>query len=381
MNPWQATSPFQAQPGNVPRFTISSGDRRRVAPCRLNWAPMFEHLIPDEWFSGRAVWQLLACLAVSTYVLMRGADWLVEGASELAARLGMPKVIIGATIVSLGTTCPEAAVSVMAAVEGNSGLALGNAVGSIIADTGLIFGAGCLMMRLPVDRFILNRQGWVQFGSGLLLAGLCYAAYWTAGADAIVGRSVGILFLGLLAAYLFVSVRWARERTASGLGLEEEAGDQAPGRGLGALLLVLLGGLLLVLVSSRFLIASVSEFALQLNVSQVVISGTIVAFGTSLPELVVGITAVRRNHPGLLIGNVVGADVLNVLFVVGASATAAPLPIEEIFLQVHLPAMLAVLVLFRIYIAVACRKGHFERWWGVPLVLAWAAFSVTCYVL
>jgi cation:H+ antiporter len=340
---------------------------------------MFDHIL-EEWFSGRAMWQLLACLAASTYVLMRGADRLVEGASELAARLGMPKVVVGATIVSLGTTCPEAAVSVMAACKGNPGLALGNAVGSIIADTGLIFGVGCLMMRLPVDRFILNRQGWVQFGSGLLLAGLCYAAYWKAGADAVLGRSVGVLLLGLLAAYLFVSVRWARGHGASDLGLGE-ASDETPSRGLGALLLVLLGGLFLVLVSSHVLIASVKEFALQMNVSDVVVSGTIVAFGTSLPELVVGITAVRRNHPGLLIGNVVGADVLNVLFVVGASATAAPLPIPEIFLKVHLPAMLVVLVLFRIYIAAACRKGHFERWWGAPLVLAWAAFSAICYLL
>ena len=135
-----------------------------------------EHLIPKEWFVDVHSAFLFLLTAASIWVLIRGADWLVEGAQQLALRfgmpkvvVGMPKVVVGATIVSLGTTSPEAAVSVMAAWQGNAGLALGNAVGSIIADTALIFGFCCLLTRLPTDRYILSRQGWVQFGCGILL--------------------------------------------------------------------------------------------------------------------------------------------------------------------------------------------------------------------
>ena len=158
-----------------------------------------EHLIPSDWFIGRSQLFLLGVTVIAIAFLIRGADRLVDSASGIAYRFGISKVIVGATIVSLGTTSPECAVSVMAAWSGESGLALGNAIGSIIADTGLIFGVGCLMARLPADRFVLSRQGWLQFASGALLAGLCYGAWIVLGDAAILGRRVGVLLLGLLA--------------------------------------------------------------------------------------------------------------------------------------------------------------------------------------
>ena len=170
-----------------------------------------EHLIPEAWFAGLPQWALLALTALSIGVLGKGADWLVDAASGLAYRLGISKVIVGATIVSLGTTSPECAVSVMAAWSGEPGLALGNAIGSIIADTGLIFGLGCLITVLPADRFVLSRQGWVQFGSGVLLAVVCYGAFVISGDAATLGRPVGLLMLALLVLYLYVSIRWSRE--------------------------------------------------------------------------------------------------------------------------------------------------------------------------
>ena len=181
-----------------------------------------EHLIPSDWFQDLHWLVLLGLVAVSMMTLMLGADWLVESASSLARRLGVPAIIVGATIVSLGTTAPECAVSVMAAWEGNSGLALGNAVGSVIADTGLIFGLGCLITRLPVNRFLLSRQGWVQFGSALLLAGLCYGLWSVHGESAVVPRWAGAMFLVLLVAYMIVSVRWSLQTE-----LIESAGDLA----------------------------------------------------------------------------------------------------------------------------------------------------------
>ena len=156
-------------------------------------------------------WLLLIVAGVGIAILIFGADWVVDGASGLAMRWGMPQIIVGATVVSLGTTSPECAVSVMAAWSGQPGLALGNAVGSIIADTALIFGLCCLITTLPADRFVLNRQGWLQMMCGVLLAALCYGSYATHGIDATLGRPVGLFLLVLLVAYLAVSVHWSRQ--------------------------------------------------------------------------------------------------------------------------------------------------------------------------
>lgn len=350
-----------------------------------------EHLIRPEWFEGLNWFFLLVIVAGAMTTLIKGADWLVAGASGIAYQIGIPKVIVGATIVSLGTTSPEAAVSVMAAWSGQAGLALGNAVGSIIADTGFIFGIGCLITVLPADRFVLNRQGWVQFFSGLALAITCYAAFVIQGDEAQINRIVGIIFLVALVAYLRVSIHWARkhphdEPFVTPEEMEETVTElkedpEVKSHGKAALAGLIIVGLVVVVFSSHILICAVTELAKQFHIPQVVIAATLVAMGTSLPELVVGITAIWKGHPELLVGNVIGADILNVLFVIGASAAAIPLSIVEpgaaiprIFLYVHLPTMLIVLVLFRFYIASAVRTGSFRRWFGAPLVMLYVVY-------
>ncbi len=346
-----------------------------------------EYLIPEAWFSGLPQWALLLLLAAAVAVVVKAADLVVVGASGIAQGLGVPKIVVGATIVSLGTTSPECAVSVVAAWSGEPGLALGNAVGSIIVDSGLIFGLGCLLSRLPADRFILNRQGWVQFGSGLFLVLVCWGVYRVAGNEAVIGRTMGLLFVLLLAAYLFFSVRWSRGHPELAAQMGSEAGDAS--QGTVRLWIGVLGGLVLVLLSSRVLICSVIELAENhWFIPKVVIAATLVAFGTSLPELVIGMTSIRRGHNELLVGNIIGADVLNVLFVVGFSAVAAPLPVVEagaslpqILLYVHLPFMLGILVLFRIFIFRASSRGYFQRWYGAPLLLIYVVYLVLQFSL
>jgi len=357
-----------------------------------------EHLIPHEWFVGQSQWLLLIIAGISITFLGKGADWLVEGSSQIAYRLGMSKIVIGATIVSLGTTSPECAVSVMAAWSGEPTLALGNAVGSIIADSGLIFGLGCVLTSLPADRFILNRQGWVQFGSGALLAVLCYGTYLLWGHEAMLERWMGLLLLGLLLAYLAVSVRWSRQHRAMEEaasqpemgGASEEAVAEVPepadvASSISALIVTSVVGLVFVLFSSHVLIQTVTELAVRWGVPKVVIAATLVAGGTSLPELVIGITSIVKGHPAILVGNVIGADVLNVLFVAGASAVAQPLPIVEngnpIFLYLHLPTMLIVLCMFRLFIFGASKHGRFRRWYGVPLLGLYVAYVVVQFVV
>lgn len=350
-----------------------------------------EHLIPQSLVEGLPQWALLLITAVGMAILIRGADLLVDGASGLAYRFGISKVIVGATVVSLGTTSPEAAVSVMAAWSGQTGLALGNAVGSIIADTGLIFGLGCLMAVLPADRFVLERQGWVQFGSALLLCALCYLSMAVMGDGAVLSRWTGVLLVTLLLIYMVVSVRWSRaHRHGEPFQMDEEADAQRKGhQSLQKLATLCVGGLLLVILSSRVLIISVTELAeVHWHVPQVVIAATLVALGTSLPELVIGMASIMKGHREILVGNVIGADILNVLFVVGASALAAPLPLVDptssvprIALYVHLPVMMLILVLFRVFIAMAGRTGRFSRWQGAPLVLIYVTYVVLQYVV
>ena len=349
-----------------------------------------EHLIPPDWFTGLPLLVLLLLVVASMAVLAQGADFMVEGAAGMAYRLGLPKVVIGATIVSLGTTSPEFAVSVMAAWRGEAGLALGNAVGSIIADTGLIFGLGCVMAVLPADRFVLSRQGWIQIGTAALLAAICYIDFAVRGPEAAIGGGVGVFFLVLLGAYLLMSVRWSRRHPGQASAPAPEGLEPAEleARSLRTLIALVASGLVMVILSSHVLINSVIELALRWGVPEVVVAGSIVALGTSLPELVIGITSVRKGHGELLVGNIIGADILNVLFVTGGAAVAADLPIvdpqaslPEIFLMLHIPVMLGILGLFRIFIWRSTRRGYFHRWYGVPLLLIYLGFVIAPFLM
>lgn len=352
-------------------------------------------LMPGDWFAGGNQLVLIVIAIVAMAIVIFGADWLVEGAAGVAAKLGMPKVIIGATIVSLGTTAPETAVSVLAAFSGNSGLALGNGVGSIIADTGLIFGLGCVMVALPADKFVLSRQGWVQFGSALMLAGLCWGGFALYGDKAVIGLPIGILFLVLLVAYLAISVRWAKQHphgephliegvAADGKKSVDHDHPHAEGKSLLALFALGFVGLVMVIVAGDGLVGSVSELARQWSVPDAIIASTIVALGTSLPELVTGIQSIRKGHAELLVGNVIGADILNVLFVIGASAVAAPLMIADVttsFVYVALPTMMVMLLYFRICIFKASKDGKFSKWMGYPLLIMYVGFIAASYFL
>jgi len=335
------------------------------------------HLIDPQWFALLPQWVLLCIGAVSIVAILKAADQLVEGASGLARNLGIPEIIVGATIVSLGTTAPETAVSVLAAWAGNTGLSLGNAVGSIIADTALVFGVGCVMMRIPAERELLNKQGWLQLLSGVLLAALAYGAYYLTPEQPVLGRGTGIFLLILLAVYLWFSMKWGRQSQTATPPPEEERTPVWRDS------LRFMSGLVLVLIAGQILVNAVEVLALRWGVSQLVIASTIVAFGTSLPELVVSITAVRSGHPGLLVGNVIGADILNVLFVVGASAFAADLPVINAnapdptqFLDFHLPFMVGTLILFRLLIVPAIKRGEFHKRQGIPLIAVYVIYLI-----
>lgn len=338
-----------------------------------------------ELLDPRSTGILLVVIGVSLAVLAKLADIVVDEAVVLSERSGIPKVVIGATIVSLGTTAPEVAVSVLAAMKGDPGLAMGNAVGSIICDTGLILGIACLIRPLTIPSQIANRQGWVQLGSGLLLVLLSipWAAPlspWTDEAEGTFPRWAGFLFLGLLAVYLVLSVKWSRPATdgssepASGGSAEPapEVGDDSRESSTEAeptwltlvKLIIAIGG---VVFAASVLIPAVKIVAERWAVPESIIALTIVAFGTSLPELITAIQAARRGHGDLAIGNIIGADVLNALFVAGAAAAVSPggLSVGKPFFWLSFPTMIIVLIVFRIGIFVC--KDRLPGRFGIVL--------------
>lgn len=317
------------------------------------------------------------------YTLSKGADILVDEAVTLSVRWGIPKVVIGATIVSLGTTLPEASVSVAAAVGGNPDIALGNAIGSVICDSSLIIGIASLIRPLPVHRSSTDRQSWIQLASGALL--IAVALPWSHlgelfSTDGIIRQWIGFIFLALLAAYLFLSFRRARMGTLDSIDLEEETKEQDSSP-MFSVALKLIIGLALIIVSSKVLLPTVEVTAVRLGIPQSIIAATLIAFGTSLPELITAIQASRKGHGELAVGNVIGADILNILFVIGAAAAVTPagLTVPSYFYWFHIPSMFLILILFKVFLSVG--RPVIGRLQGTILLVVYGAFSILSYIL
>ena len=325
-------------------------------------------------------WALLATFVVSILVLGKAADVLVEDAVAISLQWGLPSAVVGATIVSLGTTTPEAVVSVLAAVQGRSELALGNAVGSIICDTGLILGIACLIRPLPFNRGVVNQQGWVKVATGGLLvaASVPWAtpvAAFTSGGH--LPQFAGWGFLILLGLYMRWSVQLARQST----GADHTFGPDGL-RGRARTILSIAVAIAVVVFSSSLLISSATELAIRLDVPSSIIAATLVAFGTSLPELVIVVTATRKGEPEIAIGNVIGADILNVLFVAGAAAAVTPagLAADPHFFFLQFPAMLFLLAIFR-FGTLMTRDNTLTRPFGVILLTTYVMVTVASYML
>jgi len=314
--------------------------------------------------------------AFSLFTLSKGADILVNQAVSLSIRWGVPKVIIGATIVSLGTTLPEASVSVLAAINGNPDLALGNAVGSIIANTGLIIGIASLIGKLPIDNSTVNKQGRIQYLTGVLLV-LVSLPFLSYGPGGNISQSVGIMLLVLLATYIYYSIKLAKETSTEEFPINEVPLDPED-KPIAEQLVLLIMGISLVIISSKILIPTVEIGATRIGIPQSIIAATLVAFGTSLPELITAVTAVRKGHGELAIGNIIGADILNVLFVVGgaAASTSGGLSVPSSFYKLQFPTMIIVLFAFRYF----SKKGSdIDRKEGIFLLGMYVVYIILNY--
>ncbi len=308
---------------------------------------------------------LFGMILATLYVLGKGADILVDEAVLLSVKWGIPKMIIGATIVSLGTTLPEVTVSVLSALKGSAGLAMGNAVGSVICNTGLILGTSSLIAPLPFKKNVVSKPNLILCGSAILLI-LCSVVF-----KGRVPQYIGFVFIVLLALYLVWTIKSVKTSSSE----EEESADSSTL----VIILKLILGVVLVVLSSKILIPTVQETALRCKIPETVIAATLVAFGTSLPELITGITSAKKGHGDLAIGNVIGANILNILFVVGASAsvTRGGLAVEKNFFYLLYPSMLFMLLV--LLLTLKFSKDSLKRGVGLILLLAYLAVTVLSY--
>ncbi|MDG6078508.1 calcium/sodium antiporter [Erythrobacter litoralis] len=312
-------------------------------------------------------------LLLGFVLLVGGGELLVRGAVRIAERFGLSPMLIGLTIVGLGTSMPELAASVQAALQGSPGIAVGNIVGSNLANTLLILGAGALIAPVLIHRTVLWRDGLVGLGGVLLLI----VASVTFGLD----RIVGSVFLVILAAYLWIAYRQERqgaEQTAASsraAAVEETDGSLRPHEeptGSFALAVgTFLGGLVLIVAGGVVLIDAAVAIASDLGVSDEVIGLTIVAAGTSFPELVTTVVAAVRKQGDIALGNVLGSNIFNIFFIGGITGLVAPGPIPASIAAVDLWVLFGATVAALIFAFTGGRLGRRE---GGVLLAAYVAF-------
>ncbi|MCB1478823.1 MAG: calcium/sodium antiporter [Rhodobiaceae bacterium] len=262
--------------------------------------------------------------------LLAGGEALVHGSVAVATRLGISPLMIGLTLVGFGTSAPELFTSVQAALAGSSGIAVGNIVGSNIANILLILGLVALFMPIATQRTALIRDGALLVGSALLFSALCYAGQ--------LGIMAGTVLLAGLAGYLLLL--WTQERHKPETSQPETA---APSQdALLPSVAFTIGGIALVMLGARFLVSGAIDLARIWGTPESVIGLTIVAIGTSLPELATSIVAAIRKQPDVAFGNVVGSNIFNVLAIGGTTALVTPLTVPPDMLTFDIPIMIAV---------------------------------------
>ncbi len=320
--------------------------------------------------------------ALGLVLLIKGGDWFVDGATGIAERFHVPEIIIGATVVSIGTTLPEVMVSATSALTGHGEIAYGNAVGSIICNTALIAAITVALRPGPVDTKALKTPVCFFFGSAAIY---CLNVYLTG----YFGRPLGLLLLAIFVAYMIITIRQGFRNPAVAAEEAEEAQaeeEKAQSNSMGKDILLLIIGAALVAVGADLLVDNGTLIAKALGVPESVIALTFVALGTSLPELVTAITSLVKGHGALSLGNVIGANIFNLVLVCGASMTLAPFHIPQsstLFgynasLVLDIPLMLFVMAFLTLP---ALKTKKLSRYQGIVLLLLYAGFCAIQFTM
>lgn len=295
-------------------------------------------------------------LAVGFFMLMKGADWFVEGSAGIAKKMGIPQLVIGLTIVAMGTSAPEAAVSINASLKGNADIAIGNVVGSNILNILIILGVSAVLATMAIQRSTFCYEiPFMIFVTVVLIALGMTGEYVT--------RVEGVILWVLFIMYLLYMFRLAKK------GTEEEDKEERPTWKL--LIFMIVGGVIVVW-GSDVTVDSATAIAQMIGLSERFIGLTIVALGTSLPELVTSVVAARRGNADIAIGNIVGSNIFNILFVIGTAAIIAPVIYEAAFL---IDGIIAVAAGVLLWVSVAKTKS-LRKPWGIVMLLCYAGYLV-----
>jgi cation:H+ antiporter len=318
------------------------------------------------------MWVELLAIVGGFLMLAWSAGRFVEGASAIALNLNISPLVIGLTIVSLGTSAPEIIVSGMAAWQGNSGLAVGNAIGSNIFNIALVLGITALIVPLNIHSSIIRRELPVL----LLVMGFA----WMLLVDGMLGRMDGVLLLAGMAAMLGWATWVGLKTRATPDPIATEFAEEMPtGIGIGRAFFLLATGALILLVSSRLLVWGSVSVAQAFGISDLVIGLTIVALGTSLPELAASVTSAIKHEHDIAIGNIVGSNIFNLLAVLGLPGLINPIRIDPMVLSRDYPVMLGLtLLLFAMAFGIK-GPGRLSRAEGGLLLLAFVAYQTLLY--
>lgn len=313
---------------------------------------------------------LLASIAIlaGLPVLLWSAGKFVDGAAGIARRIGMSPLLIGMLIIGFGTSAPEIIVSVFAALQGNSGIALGNAYGSNIANIALILGLTALVSPIAVKSEIIKREL-------PILLGLTFFASWQL-LDFNVSKDDAFSLLGLFILLMGWSIWTGMKGDDDNLAAEFDEQINSEESTVKTSIIWLLAGLVLLIASSRILVWGAVEIATQFGVSDTIIGLTIIAIGTSLPELASSLMAVKKGEHDMALGNVIGSNMFNTLAVVGIAGTIQPMEVEHSFLYRDVLIMLCFSVALFVFCIGIKRQGRLNRLEGGAFVCAYVAYSV-----
>lgn len=308
-------------------------------------------------------------------LLIKGGDWFVDGAADIAHQFHVPELIIGATIVSIGTTLPEVMVSATSALGGHPEIAYGNAIGSVICNTALISAITIAVSPCAVDRKTFRTPVIFFFAAAIFYSAIAYTTGYFS-------RLSGIILLCGFVAYMITLIVQGRKNPAS-VELEETDDDISP---MWLSIIKLIVGAAFIAEGADLLVDNGTLIAQALGVPEAVIALTFVALGTSLPELVTAVTSLIKGHGTLSLGNIVGANLFNLVLVSGAASALRPFPIPQerllagmnASLVMDIPVMLFVMAFMTLP---ALIRGKLSRWQGITLLAVYAAFCVLQFVL
>ena len=300
-------------------------------------------------------------LIVGFVILIKGSDFFVDGSSNIASILKIPTLIVGLTIVAFGTSAPEAAVSITSSLSGNNALAVSNVIGSNLFNMMLIIGLCALLRELKIGRDVLNKD--LPF---LVVITAILSGFITIGWS--ISRVEGIILFLLIIGYVSYLVYSAKKT-------KEAQIVEKPKMGLLRSIIYIIGGMAGIIIGADFVVDSASYIAMAFGMSETLVGLTIVAIGTSLPELVTSLTALKKEENQLIIGNVIGSNIFNILFVLGASSIISPITINPNMI-VDIALMLGVTILFFIFGKTQDKYDKKEGFILVALFIAYMAFAI-----